>query len=220
MELGKLHDEFQIEESNPYTAFGKSLSSVVKLRHQQTALDFDKILNDQGVMDNIVDPDEPKKYSDLVILGRFYGPPTSLSTDYTYELLNDRDTSHLRLYLAALNLYNRIVSLLEAIIRQSSSSHHSSDFIRCSQKHLLLKGKVSNTVRILDELIDSKKFVGHPLETLFEDYVSKYTRNAKLPAECWRWMVRNSKMITAMMKRLTMIEAIELAARRSPGRSR
>lgn len=189
--------------------YRKSLNSISKINNQKTTMDFDKILNEKSVMEYSIDTNQPKMFSEEMIKGRFYGPPTPLQTDYTFEMLNNANVYMLRFYTSALNFYNRLVCILESIIHETSSTHHSSDFIRYSQKHILLKGKASNTITILDELMASKQRVGHSLEALYMDCICRLTGKTDMQETCWKWLVRNSKLINAIMKRVTVVETIE-----------
>lgn len=218
MELKRLREEYDIEDVNPLKMYRQTLSSVSKLKHQRTAMEFDKILNDQGIMEKQIDLDQPKRFSEEMIKGRFYGPPTPLQTDYSFEQLNRTNVFMLQFYTSTLIFYNRLVCILESIIHESSSTHHSSDFIRLSQKHILLKSKASNTMNILDELLTGKPHMSNSIESFYADYIGKFTGKTGLQEQCWKWLVRNSKLINAVMKRSSLVEVVEGLANYDPGR--
>jgi hypothetical protein len=180
--------------------------------------EIDKIFGEDTEENEMKDYYE-RKHLDLKIMkGRFFGAPGAEHNDNNFDLQNSRDTFKLRFFQSALTFYSRIVSMMESIIHESSSTHHSTDFIKCSQKHILLKGKVSHTIRILDELLDPKHHMAHPLISLFDDYIQKLTGENDMLRTLWKWMVRNSKIMNAVLKRITVIEVVEDAQRVGGGR--
>jgi hypothetical protein len=186
-----------------------SKRSLSRLRSTGQLSEIDKIFGADSDVDENKDYEEKKNLDKKILKGRFFGPPLEEHNTTTFDLQNRRDTFKLRFYQSALSFYSRVVSIMESIIYESSSTHHSTDFIKCSQKHILLKGKAGNTIKVLDELLDPRQNVAHPLESVFDDYITKLTGENSILRSLWKWTVRNSKIMVAILKRIRVVEIFD-----------
>lgn len=208
-ELETLQREYEVHEIQSMQALLNGKRSLSRLRSFGPLSEIDKIFGADSEVDDNKDYEERKMLDTKISKGRFFGPPLEEHNATTFDLQNKRDTFKLRFYQSALTFYSRVVSMMESIIYESSSTHHSADFIKSSQKHILLKGKASNTVKILDELLDPKQNVAFPLESLFDDFITKLTGENPILKALWKWTVRNSKIMVAILKRIKVVEIFE-----------
>lgn len=218
-ELDKLHREVKVRENQSMQAVISSRQSFTRENSREKQSEIDKIFGVHSFHDELKEYEEKKNFEKKLMVGRFFGPPSSEHNDTILKFQNNRDTFKLHFFQATLNLYNRIVSIMESIICESSSTHHTSDFISICQKHILLGSKMSNTTKMLHELMNQKHNVAHPLETLFDDYIHKLSGKNDTLRKLWKWTVCNSKIMIAILKRVKVVEIFEENMREGGGRN-
>ena len=150
-----------------------------------------------------------KSYNTNMNLARFYGETLTEATNCDLQALNKQDVCLININLSFQTLLKRLIGILQAVMDQSSSHHHSTLFIKCIQRSLFylerLNKQNKNAFTLDEHLIRSN----NSLESIYDEVIVPAKGFRKVQQALWRWCVSNSKVVNTVVRKYQATEAAE-----------